>query len=417
MPDSRQAALQADLDDPLRAFRDEFDIDLGGPIYLDGNSLGRPPRATAAAVASVLDEWRRQLVSGWDRWIDLPRLVGDRIGRLLGAANGQVVLSDSTTVNLYKLAAGALGARPTKGAIVGDLHDFPTVRYVLQGLAERERRRLVLVESDPVEGPSPEQVGAALERADDVALCCFSAVNYRSGALLDVAAVTEAAHRVGALTLFDLSHAAGVVPVGLDAADVDLATGCSYKYLNGGPGAPAWLYVRRDVQPQLRQPIWGWFGQRDQFAMARDYDPVEGIERFLTGSPAILGIAAVDAGIAPLLAAGMPEVWAKARRLVALLARRSEERLVPRGVSIASPGDPARRGGHLALAHPQALAASRLLVERGLVVPDFRRPDVLRLAPVALSTSYVEVWDAVERVAEVLDDGAVHRVVAAGRIT
>ena len=441
LPETRQEALEADRLDPLASYRDEFVLSPGGPIYLDGNSLGRRPKATAAAVGGLLDEWGRDLVGGWDRWADLPVTVGDRIGQLIGAAPGQVVVSDSTTVNLYKLAMAAVDARADGAVIVGDSEDFPTVRYVLQGVAAGRGRRLRLVATDPAQGiAAPDEATAAPPLApgpasgvvtggedfykvmadsasDGTALVCLSAVNYRSGAVVDVASVTEAAHRAGALTLWDLSHAAGAVPLDLDGAGVDLAVGCSYKYLNGGPGAPAWTYVRAGLQGALRQPVWGWWGQRDQFAMGPDYDPVPTIARFMAGTPDVLGTVAVDCGIAPLLAAGMPALWAKTRRLVALLARRAEHLLVPLGARTVSPSAPARRGGHLAVSHPDAYNAARLLIDRGLVVADFRAPDVLRLAPVALYTRFVDVWDAVGHIASVLADPAVHVAVARKRIT
>jgi kynureninase len=415
IPKTREEAVEADRVDPLASYRDEFILSPDGPIYLDGNSLGRQPRATAAAVDVVAREWGRDLVGGWDRWIYLPGAVGDRIGQLIGAAPGQVVVSDSTTVNLYKLAVAAMDASPGRTVIVGDKHDFPTVRYVLQGVAARAGGQVRLLETDPVDGLGPTDIGDLID--DEVALICLSAANYRSGALVDLPTVTSAAHRAGALTLWDLSHAAGVVPLDLDGAGADLAVGCTYKYLNGGPGAPAWLYVRAGLQAMLRQPVWGWWGQRDPFSMGADYDPAEGIDRFLAGTPPVLGIASVDAGIAPLLSAGIPAIWAKARRLVSLLGQRAEELLVPLGAKIASPSAADRRGGHIAISHPGSLGAARLLIERGLVVPDFRPPDVLRLAPVALYTSFVEVWDAAERIATVLADPAVLAPVPRKRVT
>lgn len=432
---TRQRAREADEADPLASFRDMFVVDPAGPIYLDGNSLGRPVRAAMGAMTELFGDWAGLVVTGWERWATLPQEVGDRVGALVGAAPGQVLISDSTTVNLYKLAAAALAYQPGRHVLVGDRHDFPTVRYVLQGLAaeqpaaevrsagggpvESERaaggRRLRLVDTDPVEGPSPAQVGEALD--DDVALVCLSVVNFRSGAVADMAEINAAAHAAGALTLWDLSHAAGALPVDLDGSGADLAVGCGYKYLNGGPGAPAWLYVRAGLQGRLRQPIWGWWGQRDQFEMGIDYDPVPGMARFLTGTPAITAMVALDAGIGPLLAAGMPALWEKTRQLMDLLVSRAEEVLVPLGACLSSPGDPQRRGGHLALSHPLAWPAARLLIDGGLVVPDFRPPDVLRLAPVAIYTRYLEVFDAVERIASVLASPDVHRPVARRAIT
>ncbi len=405
LPRSRDDALAEDLADPLASFRSAFRIDEAGPIYLDGNSLGRQPYATAPAIGDLLAQWERELIGGWQDWERHLFALGDEIARLLGARPGEVIISDSTTVNCYKLAVGALDARAGRTRVLGDANDFPTVRYVLQGICASRGMRLELLESDPREGLDERQVAAALD--EDVALVCVSGTNYRSGATLDLGALCAAAHGAGTLVLADLSHTAGSVPVDLERAGVDLAVGCTYKYLNAGPGAPAWLYVRRALQEQLRQPIWGWWGQRDQFAMGPRYEPAPGIARFLTGSPTMLALEAVRTGIAPLLEAGMAALWDKTSRLVALLASRVEERCLDLGAHLASPSDARRRGGHLAVAHEHAFAACRLLAERGLVIADFRGPDVIRLAPVALYTRTVDVWDAVEHLAAVLADSAV----------
>jgi kynureninase len=412
---TRADAAAADQVDPLGRYRQAFVTSPSAPIYLDGNSLGRQPRATAEAVRQLLDEWGTDLVEAWERWVELPGAVGDRVGQLVGAAPGQVVVSDSTTVNLYKLAVAAIDARLDRPVIVADTNDFPTVRYVLQGIAHRQGRKLRLLDTDPTEGVMTGALAEAV--TEDVGLVCLSAVNYRSGALADMAAVNQLAHQAGALSLWDLSHAAGVAPVQLDASGADLAVGCGYKYLNGGPGAPAWLYVRAGLQASLRQPVWGWWGQEDQFAMAEAYDPVSHVGRFQAGTPAVMGIVALDAGIAPLLAAGPQAIWEKTRRLVGLLADRAGEVLAPLGANSASPSDPARRGGHLAISHPDSRAATRALMDRGLVVADFRAPDVIRLAPVALYTAYVDVWDAVDRVAIVLADPSIRAAVPKRRVT
>jgi kynureninase len=411
---SREQAVEADRRDPLTGHRDAFVTEAGGPIYLDGNSLGRRPRAAGARLDALLKVWGTRLIGGWDDWIDLPARVGDRIGGLIGAAPGQVVVGDSTTVNLYKLAHAALDARPARTVIVADRHDFPTVRYVLEGIAGARGATLRLLDTDPVEGPDADGIAAAVD--DDVALLCLSGVNYRSGARLDLPAAARIAHAAGALALWDLSHAAGSVPVDLDA-DADLAVGCSYKYLNGGPGAPAWMYVRHALQAQLQQPIWGWWGQRDQFGMGDGYRPADGMARFLSGTPAVLGLAGVDAGLDEIESAGMPALWARTQRLTDLLDARVTARLSPLGAAVASPTDPSRRGGHIGVAHPHAWALCRLAIERGLVIPDFRAPDVVRLAPVPLYTGYTEVWDAVEHLAAILADPAVRRPPPARRVT
>jgi kynureninase len=430
----RSEAVALDVEDPIAGFRIQFTGAGGGvggagarftgtgaeggfaggrAIYLDGNSLGRPATAVVEALSDAVRDWTENLVGGWSRWIDLPGAVGDRVGRLIGAGPGQVVVCDSTTVNLYKLAWAALSARPHRPVILGDAGDFPTDRYVLQGLAEATGRELCLLRGSPTEGLSAEEVASAID--DRVALVCLSHVNFRSGARLDLGVVTAAARRHGALILWDLCHSAGAVPVDLDQAGADLAVGCTYKYLNSGPGAPAFLYVRRDLQAQLRQPVWGWFGQRDQFAMGPAYDPEAGIGRFLAGTPPVLGLLAVEASVAMLEAAGIPALWEKSQRLTAMMSELIRERLEPLGATFASPRDPSRRGAHVSVAHPRAWPWCRALIERDLVVGDFRPPDVIRLGPAPIYTSFVEVFDAIERMEAVLavgvpDTGARPRV-------
>src|SRR6266545_4799940 len=288
----RAAAERLDRDDPLADLRNQFVIDDPDLLYLDGNSLGRLPKRSIERLRVVVEhEWGRRLVRSWNEgWMDLPVRAGDRIGeRLVGAAPGQVVVSDSTSVNLYKLAVAALDARPGRNLIVSDRHNFPSDRYVLEGLAAARGCKLRLVEFDELRGPTAAAVDLAVD--ERTALLSLSHVDYRSGALADMAAINAVAHRAGALTLWDLCHSVGAVPVELDASGADLAVGCTYKYLNAGPGAPAFLYVRREHQARLVQPIWGWFGQRDQFAMAQGYDPAPDLSRFLVGTPFVPGIA------------------------------------------------------------------------------------------------------------------------------
>jgi kynureninase len=394
----RAEAERLDRADPLAAFRDRFPIAADGPVYLDGNSLGRPSYAMREALDTGRLAWERDLVGGWTRWIDLPGEVGDRLGVLIGAGAGQVLVCDSTTVNLYKLADAALGLQAQNGGrtvIVGDAHDFPTDRYVLAGLAEARGCELRLLASDPVNGLDLNVLAAALD--DRTSLVCLSHVNYRSAARVDLAEVTGLAHDHGALVLWDLSHSAGAVPVQLDSAGADLAVGCTYKYLNAGPGAPGYLYVRRQLAGELRQPIQGWFGQQDQFEMGPAYQPASGAGRFLTGTPPVLGLLAVRAGVDLLLEAGVDRLWTKSQGLTGALVGLVRDRLEPAGVTLASPADPARRGGHVSIAHPRARAWCATLIGRGLVVPDFRTPDVIRLGPAPLYTRFVDVYDAVER--------------------
>jgi kynureninase len=396
-------ADELDETDPLAAFRDRF-VFADDTIYADGNSLGRLPHATAERLAERVAEWGARLVTGWHDWIDLPREVGDLIARAaLGASPGEVVVSDSTTVNLYKLAAAALDARP--GALVTDAGNFPTDRYVLEGLAAAHGRELVLVESDPVAGPVPADLPT-----EDAALVCLSHVAYRSGALADMAALTDAAHTAGALVLWDLSHSVGAVEIELEAAGADLAVGCTYKYLNAGPGAPAFLYVRSALQEELRSPIWGWFGQRDQFEMGPRYDPEPGIARFLAGTPPILDLTAVQAGAELVEEAGIAAIRAKAVALTDYAVELAEERLLPLGFELGSPREAGRRGAHVALRHPDAWHLCRALIERERVVPDFRGPDSIRFGFPPLYTRFADVREAVVRLERLAASGAYREV-------
>jgi kynureninase len=400
-------ARQLDATDPLAGFRDRFVID-DDLIYFDGNSLGRLPRATRQRLAAVLDrEWGVGLIRSWDTWIDLNRQVGDLLaGPVLDAAPGEVTLSDSTSVNLYKLAAAALDARPGRRVIVTTDDNFPTDLYVLQGLAEARGLELRRVPADLDAGAADADVIAALD--DRVALLSLSHLGYRSGARADLAAITAGAHAVGALVLWDLSHSAGAVPVPLRQAGADLAVGCTYKYLNGGPGAPAFVYVRADLQATLRQPIWGWFGQREQFAMGADYAPVDGIERFCVGTPPVLaGYAALE-GARISAEAGIAAIAAKGAALTGYAIGLADEWLAPYGVRVATPRDPDRRGAHLALYHPRAWQAVQALKAAG-VVPDFRTPDRLRLGFAPLYTRFVDVHDGLARLREILESRAYER--------
>jgi kynureninase len=402
---SREYAAALDADDPLAPLRDAFVRDDPELIYLDGNSLGRLPKRTAERIAGVVrDEWGSGLIRSWSHWTDLPFQVGDLIGEtLLGAAGGQVVVSDSTTVNLYKLAVAALDARPDRHVVVTDDDNFPTDRYVLEGLAAQRGLELRVLHTDIDEGLD---LGALQEAVDaDTALVSLSHVAYRSGALLDMAAVTEIVHEAGALVLWDLCHSAGSVPVRLDASGADLAVGCTYKYLNAGPGSPAFLYVRKGLQ-ELRQPIWGWFGQRDQFAMGPAYDPVPGIGRFLVGTPSITAIAAVEEGVRLLAEAGIDRLRAEGQALTGYLIDLAEAWLPD--LALATPADPERRGSHVALRHPEAWRMAQAMIA-DKVIPDYRTPDRLRLGPAPISTSFTDVRDGLDRLRTIVDERAYER--------
>jgi kynureninase len=399
---TRSEAEALDQEDALAPFRERFVLDDGQRIYADGNSLGRLPRQTATRLEELTRAWGDKLVSGWHEWVELPARVGDLLGRLLGAHDDEVLVCDSTTVNLYKLAHAALDMRP--GAIATDAGNFPTDRYVLEGVAGRRGVELRLFETDDVEGPTVEDVRRVC--ADGrVALICLSHVAFRSGALADMAAITAGARDAGALVIWDLGHSAGAVRVALDDAGAELAVGCTYKYLNAGPGAPGFLYARRDLQSRLRSPIQGWFGQRDQFAMGPRYEPAEGVERFHAGTPPVHGLVSVEAGVELVLEAGMDSIRRKSEALTDLTIALADERLASLGFRVASPRDRERRGGHVALAHPESWRICRALIERADVVPDFRPPDVVRLGFSPLYSRFVDVWDAVDRLTDLVERG------------
>ncbi|MBV9805269.1 MAG: kynureninase [Solirubrobacterales bacterium] len=399
---SREAAAELDAADPLREFRERFIID-HRVIYLDGNSLGALPQASTERLARLVAQWGERGVRGWDEgWLELPLEIGDRLGSAaLGAAPGQVVIGDSTTVCFYKLACAALDARPGRTRILTDLDNFPTDRYVLEGLAEQRGLELVWLAGDPFAGPDPDAMAGHLD--DRTALVSFSHVSYRSAHIADMARINALAHDAGALVLWDLSHSAGSVPLALDADGTDLAVGCTYKYLNGGPGAPAYMYVRRDRQPELRQPIWGWLGRRDPFEMAPGYEPAAGMRRFLSGTPPILGLVAVDEGVRIVAEAGIGPIRGKGITLTELAIGLADARLAPLGVSVASPRDAAWRGAHVALAHPRARELCARLIEAG-VIPDFRRPDVIRFGFSPLTTRFVDAWDGIAALNDALAD-------------
>lgn len=397
-----EEARQLDAADPLASFRDEFVISDPAVVYLDGNSLGRLPRAARERLRAVVDEWGSDVVDGWRRWLPLSREAGDLVAGIVGAEPGEVVLSDSTSVNVYKLAIAALDARPGRDVIVTDDDNFPTDRYVLDGIAAARGLKIRQIQTDIDDGLRLSDVEEALDGR--VALVCLSQVAYRSGAVADLAGVTAAAHRCGALVLWDLCHSAGAVPVGLSAAGADLAVGCTYKYLSGGPGAPAFLYVRRDLQPVLEQPIWGWFGQTDQFAMGPAYQPVPAIERFLVGTPPVLaGYAALE-GARLTAAPGIEAIAAKARSLTGYALALADEWLAPLGFRLASPRSAQRRGAHLALSHPAAWQVCQAAKSVG-VIPDFRTPQRLRLGFPPLYTRYVDVRTGLSRLRDVVQSG------------
>jgi kynureninase len=387
-----ERARALDDADPLAQFRVRFAVPDPALVYLDGNSLGRPPLAALEAVRDLGNAWAAALIGGWEDegWLERPLAVGDLLGTgVLGALAGEVAVTDSTTVNLYRLAGAALDARAPRRIVVGERSEFPTDRYVIEGLARERDLEIRWVDGDPVEGVSTSKLAAALDGG--VALVVLSAVNYRSAAIADVATMTSAARDAGALVLWDLSHAGGAILVELAANRVDLAVGCTYKYLNGGPGAPAYLYVRRELQDELRPPIQGWFAQADQFAMGPRFERRRGIGGWLVGTPGIFGLAAAEAGIALTAEAGIDRIRAKGIALTTFAIELFDAWLAPLGCGLGSPRDEARRGAHVAIRHPDAARLTVSLADRGVLV-DHRAPDSIRIGLSPLTTSFEDVY-------------------------
>ncbi len=395
--------------DPLHSFCARFDLP-PGVIYLDGNSLGALPVATQARLIDTLRrEWGVGLIRAWNDadWIGAPGRVGDKIGRLIGAAVGEVVVADSTSINLFKLLAAALAARPGRTTILTETGNFPTDLYIAQGLAS-------LSPSVTVRAVAPEDVTAKI--GEDVAVVMLTHVHYKSAARRNMAAVTAAAHAAGALMLWDLSHSAGAIPVDLNAAGVDLAVGCGYKFLNGGPGAPAFLFVAERLQATLQSPLTGWMGHAAPFDFNDDWRPAAGIDRFLTGTPPILALAALETGIDIALEADIEAVALKSARLWRLFAARMDARLAGQGFTLISPREASARGSHIAYSHANGLAIMQALIARG-VIGDFRDPDILRFGLTPLYLGFEDVWRAVETLAEVMRLEAWREAPPRGRVT
>jgi kynureninase len=401
----RSYAESLDAADELAAFRDRFVRPDHELIYLDGNSLGPLPFRTQARIAEVVDQdWGVGLVRSWDSWIELPRQAGEMVGEhLVGAAPGQVIVCDSVTINLYKLAWAVLDAQAGHGrdVIITDDDNFPTDRYVLEGVAAQRGAELRLIHTDMDQGVSAQAVSEALD--ERVALVSLSHVAYRSGALADMAGLTQRIHDAGGFALWDLCHSVGAVPIELDGSGADLAIGCTYKYVNAGPGAPAFVYVRGELQERLRQPIWGWFSQHDQFGMGPSYDPAPGIDQFLTGTPNIIGAVAVEEGARLLGEAGMGRLRAKGIALTSYLIALADEWLAPLGFALASPRADERRGAHVSLRHDDAWQISQALI-REKVIGDYRTPDRLRLGPAPITTRFIDVWDALDKLRRIAAD-------------
>lgn len=393
---TRDDLARRDAEDPLASCRELFELP-EGVLYFDGNSLGPVPKASRDRVLEVTDEqWGRGLIRSWNLhgWIDLPRRVGARIARLIGARPHEVLAADSTSVNLFKLLSAALRLRPERRVLLSLEDDFPTDRYIAwslsDGAATGHQLRLAAL----------DELGEAL--TDDVAVLFMSHVHYKTSALHDMAALTRLAHERGALVLWDLSHSVGALDVDLGGADADLAVGCGYKFLNGGPGCPAFLFVAERLHDEARSPLTGWLGHEDPFAFARAYRPGSGVDRFACGTPSILSLAALDAALDVFDRASLVDIRRKSLAMGELFQRLVDERLAGHGLTLASPAEPAARGSHLSLRHREGFAVMQALIDRG-VIGDFRPPDLMRFGFAPLYQRYTELWDGIERLRQVLE--------------
>jgi len=395
---TRENCAALDAEDPLASFRSRF-LMPDGVIYLDGNSLGPLPRVARDRLREVVDsEWGQGLIGSWTEadWINLPASVGGKIAGLIGAGPQDVIACDSTSITLFKLLAAARALRPDRRILLTDTENFPTDTYIAESVAHISPEPLELrqVEAD--------EIIKAID--DETAVVSLTHVNYRSGAVYDMAAVTKAAHASGALVLWDLSHSAGALPIDLSACDADMAVGCGYKYLNGGPGAPAWAFVASRLHTDLAQPITGWMGHRAPFEFSGRYEPAVGMQQMLTGTPPVLALSSLDASLDDVVDAGMDRLRAKSVALCELFIERVEARCAGQGLALASPRNAAHRGSQVSFRHENGFAVIRALLD-SKVIGDFRAPDIMRFGIAPLYTRFVDVWDAAEKLAEVLESG------------
>jgi kynureninase len=394
---TRAQALQADADDPLASFRDRYLPQTDDVVaYLDGNSLGRPLASIGAAwTAFTQEQWAGRLIRGWSEgWMELPEIVGDELAAAaLGAAAGQTVIADSTTVNFYKSLRAALNLRPGRRRVVLDRDNFPTNRYVVESLARDLKLELVWLQAEPGSGVTADDVAAVVD--DTTAVVTLSHIAYHSGYLADARAITDIAHQAGALVVWDLCHSVGSTDIRLDDWDVDFAVGCTYKFVGAGPGAPALIYVNRRHHERIDQPIWGWLGRKDSFEMEQGFVPADGVRSMISGTPAVPGILAVREGAAVIAEAGIGAIRAKAVALTEMVVTLTDEWLVPQGFSLGSPRDSTRRGGHVSINRPDAREICGRLIEAG-VLADFRAPQTIRIGLSPLPTSFTEVWAALD---------------------
>ena len=419
----REYALELDRNDPLAHFKSQFVVGDPDMCYLDGNSLGRLPKATITAINDFMTkEWGPEVVTGWSHWVDEAQPTGDLLGEAaLGAAAGQVLVCDTTSVNFYQLCLAAIHARPGRKTIITDAANFPTDRYILDGIAKQFGLNLVIIENEDPAIANHERITTdvlAPYLNDDVALVTLEVIQYRSGARTDLKSITDQVRAIGGLVVWDASHAVGAIELNLDANGVDLCVGCTYKYGNSGPGSPAWLYVSKRVQKELQVPIQGWFAQDAQFEMGPVFERAQTIRGFQIASPSLMGIRCVQTAFSMIKEAGIDAIAHKAAVGTQMMIELYDAWLAPLGIELNTSRDPKERGGHISLVHPDAAQICVAMRTMTNVIPDYRTPNSIRLAISPLPTSYVEIWDGFERMRDLVASGRYKEVKEGGsRVT
>jgi kynureninase len=419
----REYALELDKNDPLAHFKSQFVISDPEMCYLDGNSLGRLPKATITAINDLMTkEWGPEVVTGWSHWVDEAQPTGDLLGAAaLGAAAGQVLVCDTTSVNFYQLCLAAIHARPGRTTIITDAANFPTDRYILDGIAKQFGLKLVIIDNEDPAIAKHERITTEVLAPflnDDVAMVTLEVIQYRSGARTDLKSITDQVRAIGALVVWDASHAVGAIELNLDANGVDLCVGCTYKYGNSGPGSPAWLYVSKRVQSELQVPIQGWFAQDAQFEMGPVFERSQTIRGFQIASPSLMGIRCVQTAFSMIKEAGIDAIARKAAVGTQMMIELYDAWLAPLGFELNTSRDAKERGGHISLVHPDAAQICVALRTISKVIPDYRTPNSIRLAISPLPTSYVEIWDGFERMRDLVASGRYKEAVEGGsRVT
>jgi kynureninase len=405
----RAYALELDKNDPLAHFKSQFVVADPEMCYLDGNSLGRLPKETISAVNNLMTEWGAEVVTGWGHWVDEAQPTGDLLGQAaLGAGPGQILVCDTTSVNFYQLCLAAVHARPGRKTIITDAANFPTDRYILDGIAKQFGLKLVLIENEDPAVAIHERITTQVLAPylnDDVALVTLQVIQYRSGARTDIKSITDQVRAIGGLVVWDASHAVGAIELNLDANGVDLCVGCTYKYGNSGPGSPAWLYVSKKIQKELQVPIQGWFAQDAQFEMGPVFERAQNIRGFQIASPSLIGIRCVQTAFSMIKEAGIDAIAQKAAVGTQLMIDLYDAWLAPHGFELNTSRDPKERGGHISLVHPDAAQICVAMREISNVIPDYRTPNSIRLAISPLPTSFVEVWDGFARTRDLVASG------------